>query len=121
MRTSDVGSKKISPVSPSNTTLLSKSVSIFEISKFITQGIPKFLATITACDVGPALDTTKPFTFVRSMDEVSFGVKSSAKIITSSVKFLSVTISCIVKMISLPIEIMSSALCLKYSSSKLSI
>ena len=83
----------------------------------ITHGIPKFFATITACEVSPPSFNIIPFTLLKSIDDVSAGVKSFAIKIVSSSNETSLSIFCILKTRCFPTETMSSDRCLKYSSS----
>ena len=83
----------------------------------ITHGIPKFFATMTAWDVGPPSLRTMPITFAIFIEDVSAGVKSSATKTEFLFNSTFISFSCIVFTKCLPTEIMSSALCLKYSSS----
>lgn len=79
-----MGSIYTLPEDPSITIIESLCPSKFSNFKPMTQGIPRFLAIITVCEVGPAFSTIKPLTFLRFRDYVSVGVKSFAMMITSS-------------------------------------
>ena len=106
-----------SPLAPSKATMSSFCISLILSPTPITQGIPKFFATITACEVGPPSLRTIPTTLPIFIEEVSAGVKSSAISIEFSLSSTVTTFSCIVFIKCFPTEIISSALCLKYSSS----
>ena len=115
--TSSVGERITSPLSPSNAIFVPDEMSSTDSLSPITQGIPRFLATITAWEVKPPSFKIIPETLFKFIDEVSAGVRSFAIRIVLFSNVVDVSLSCIAKMRCFPTEIMSSDLCLKYSSS----
>ena len=107
------GERITSPLSPSIATLVPDKTSFTDSLSPMTQGIPKFLATITAWEVKPPYFKIIPETLFKSIDEVSAGVKSLAIKIVFSLNVVDVSLSCIAKIRCFPTEIMSSDLCLK--------
>ena len=110
---SSEGESITSPLSPSIAISVPGNTSFTDSLRPITQGIPKFFATITAWEVKPPSFKIMPETLFKSMDDVSAGVKSLAIRIVFSSKLVEVSLSCIAKIRCFPTEIISSDLCLK--------